>query len=442
MRTCDHPSSIARSRAGVPCGVSLTSTQAALVDYLRPLRQRMVSALAHDVAIPTGMRHTQGLQQYAAVMQDRFSRLGAAWQAIPGDHAPSWLRDGPAQPLTPPPMYIAKKTHSQPAAKVLLCGHIDTVHDPEGQFRELSISADGRTAKGPGAADMKGGLLVAMFALEALAACNVPVEWTFAVISDEETGTFHADRALQELSRQCVTESYHAGLVFEPALPDGGLVVERPGSAQFMIECKGRAAHVGRDFTKGISAVQSLAEAIIAVGQIADPAQGLIVSVGPLEGGHATNVVPDCARAWGNVRCFTPAAQARATERLRGLERNHDKLPSTRIELLFNRSAKPATPGSLRLATLAKECQQLLHAHVGGAASDLPFAKTGGVCDGNNIQAATDSRLPVIDTLGVRGGGLHTLDEWVELDSLVERAQLTALLIERIAAGAFKESRA
>lgn len=416
----------------------LTSTQAAILSYLRPLRERMVDALTHDIAIPTGMRHAAGLDRYASVMRQRFTRLGASWHAIPGETAPGWLREGPAQSATPPPMYVAKKSHPRPAAKVLLCGHIDTVHDPAGSFRALTIAPDGRTATGPGCADMKGGLLVAIFALEALAACNVNVEWTFAIISDEETGTFHADRALRELAQRCASESYHAGLVFEPALPDGGLVVERPGSGQFMIECTGRAAHVGRDFTKGISAVQALAEAIVNAGQIADPAQGLILSIGPLEGGQATNIVPDRARAWGNVRCFTPSAQTRATERLRALERNHT-LPATRVELLFNRPAKPITQGVRRLATLARSCQETLHQNASATAADLPCAKTGGVCDGNNIQAATDHRLPVIDTLGVRGGGLHTLDEWVELDSLVERAQLTALLIERIAARAMEE---
>lgn len=395
----------------------------------------MVAELAQDVAIPTGMRHAAGLERYASVMRERFTRLGATWEVVAGDPAPGWLREGPAQAVVAPPMYVARKTHLRPAAKILLCGHIDTVHDPAGSFRELTIAADGRMATGPGCADMKGGLLVALFALEAMAACGVAVEWTFAVISDEETGTFHADRVLRALAQRCVGEGYQAGLVFEPALPDGSLVVERPGSGQFMIECAGRAAHVGRDFTKGISAVQALAEAIGSAGQIADPAQGLILSIGPLEGGQATNIVPDRARAWGNVRCFSPGAQAHATERLRGLERNHHTLPSTRVELLFNRPAKPMTAGVERLAMLARECQGMLHAHAGAKSGELAFAKTGGVCDGNNIQAATDNRLAVIDTLGVRGGGLHTLDEWVELDSLVERAQLTALLIERIAAG-------
>jgi glutamate carboxypeptidase len=404
----------------------------------------MIDTLAADVAIPTGQRHAPGLARFAELLRDRFTALGASWEPIPGDPAPDWLREGHAaasgEVPSAPPMFIARRIHPRPAAKVLLCGHYDTVHDPAGPFQRLTISQDARTATGPGCADMKGGLLVALFALEALAATNVPVEWTFAIISDEETGTFHADRALRDLSNRCADEGYAAGLVFEPALPDGGLVIERPGSGQFMIECAGRAAHVGRDFANGVSAVQALAEAIVSAGHIADPAQGLILSIGPLEGGQATNIVPDRARAWGNVRCFTPVAQARAVERLLALERNHNTLPSTRVQSVFNRPAKPSSPRVMQLAALARDCQRDLYAAGASQVPDLPFAKTGGVCDGNNIQAATDHRLPVIDTLGVRGGGLHTTDEWIELDSLVDRAQLVALLIERIASGALAAS--
>ena len=100
-------------------------------------------------------------------------------------------------------------------------------------------------------------------------------------------------------------------------------------------------------------------------------------------------------------------------------------------ELMPKKPAGASTSGKVML----RRRPEVVQLSAGAKSGELAFAKTGGVCDGNNIQAATDNRLAVIDTLGVRGGGLHTLDEWVELDSLVERAQLTALLIERIAAG-------
>jgi glutamate carboxypeptidase len=205
-------------------------------------------------------------------------------------------------------------------------------------------------------------------------------------------------------------------------------VIERPGSGQFMIECRGRAAHVGRDFASGISAVRCLAEAVLRASDLADPAAGAIVSIGPLEGGSATNIVPDTARAWGNVRCFSEVAQQRVVEGLCALNADAGRLPSTRVELLFNRPAKPKTPRVEALALLARASAEDL-------GQSLPFGSTGGVCDGNNLQAGG---LATIDTLGVRGGGLHTLDEWIELASLTERAELCAVLLQRIAQGAMK----
>ncbi len=416
--------------------MALTPTQHALINHLAPQRAKRVEELRHLVSIPTGHRNATGLDACRDWFRARFESLGATCRDVDGDPAPEWLREGVVATGSPPPMLVATRTHQRAAARVLLCGHIDTVHDPAGTFRQLVVSQDGKTATGPGCADMKGGLLVSLAALEAIEAFGVPISWTFAIISDEETGTFHADASLRALARTCANEHFDAGLVFEPAMPDGGLVIERPGSGQFMIECRGRAAHVGRDFTKGVSAVHALAEAITKAGAFADPAQGLILSIGPIEGGSATNIVPNLARAWGNVRCFRPAAEARAREQLASLNKHHNMLPSTQVDLIFNRPAKPSTDGVLRLAALARDCLSLLHESRATPHATMNFSSTGGVCDGNNIQAATENRLPVIDTLGVRGGGLHTTEEWIELDSLVERAQLTALLMERLASGA------
>jgi glutamate carboxypeptidase len=272
---------------------------------------------------------------------------------------------------------------------------------------------------------MKGGLVIALHALEALESLNIPVRWSFILNADEETGSFHSDRALRS-----VAKSHDLGLALEPAMPDGGLVVERPGSGQFMIECHGRAAHVGRDFTNGVSAVSLLAERVLRVARIPRPTMGIVANVGPLEGGIATNVVPDRARAWGNVRFPTTPDADYLKSSIQALATSNNSMPRANVELVFNRPAKPLTPAVQALADLARAAAELL-----GQA--LPFGKTGGVCDGNNLQAAG---LPVIDTLGVRGGGLHTPQEWIELKSLVERCQLLALLLCRLSRGGWPPS--
>jgi glutamate carboxypeptidase len=403
--------------------MTLAPHERALVESLVPQREELVRDLGALVAIPTGPGPSSRLDDCRSVVCARLARLGATVEHVAGQPRPAWLREGPegASP-TIPPLALARFTHPHATARILLCGHIDTVFPVDPAFSTLTIN--GSRATGPGCSDMKGGLLVAIAALEALRAANIPLSWSFALVSDEETGTFHADAALRaEASKPRHAGGYDCGLIFEPALPDGGLVVERPGSGQFVIECKGKAAHVGRDFTSGVSAVRALAEAVTRASDLADPANGCLVNIGPLEGGTATNIIPDAARAWGNIRYFSAGAECRLSQELLALNANSGRLPSTRVELVLNRPAKPRTPGVERLANLARACAESL-------GQTLPFGATGGVCDGNNLQAGG---LPTIDTLGVRGGGLHTTSEWIDLDSLVPRAQLAALLMSRLA---------
>ncbi len=246
---------------------------------------------------------------------------------------------------------------------------------------------------------------------------------TVLLSSDEEPGSCCSERALRAEARR-----HDVGIATEPALPDGALAVERQGSGQVRIECRGRSAHVGRDFEKGVSAVTALARAILDASRIAEPRQGKIVSIGPIEGNTAPNAVPERARAWGNVRFTTREKGEEIGRSLDALATPAGALPSVRIDRNFQRPAKPLIPATERLALLARAAAESL-------GESLPFGSTGGVCDGNILQ---DEGLPTIDTLGVRGGGLHTEQEWIELTSLTERSQLMATLLHRISQGALR----
>lgn len=396
----------------------LTSEEQKLCRLISQRGPALLEDLRLHVAIPTGGFNQAGLDETRDRFGDRLVKLGGRSELIPGDPKPDWLdADRPASAA--PPTLICRGP-AGPGKRILISGHLDTVHDPAGPFRELTIAADGKTATGPGCVDMKGGLVIAVAALEALAEAGIRVPWAVIFNSDEETGSYHSDSALRAEGAR-----HDYGLALEPALPDGGLVIERPGSGQFMVECRGRAAHVGRDFTSGVSAVNELARVLLRVEAMADPAAGVIASVGPLEGGHATNVVPDRARAWGNVRFRTEELGDELKRRLDAMSTPSDAMPGVIMSKSFNRPAKPLTPGTQQLADTARACAEDL-------GQKLPFGKTGGVCDGNNLQAAG---LPTIDTLGVRGGGLHTPQEWIEVASLVERCQLLAVLMSRLAVG-------
>ena len=380
----------------------------------------MLQDLKLHVGLPTGGRNTAALDETRERLCSRLTALGARRRDLPGDPRPDWL-GGPAAMgsagLDPLPSVACESRDDTCANRLLIAGHLDTVHDPAGPFRELSIAPGGKTATGPGCVDMKGGLVIAVAALEAIHEAGASASWTFFLNSDEETGSYHSARALGELSTR-----HDFGLALEPALPGGELAVERLGSGQFMVECRGRSAHVGRDFKSGVSAVTALARNLVAIAAMPDPDRGKIVSVGPISGGVATNAVPDLARAWGNARFPTEELSREIQDDLSALRTASDALPATEMHMSFSRPAKPLTPETERLALAAR-----------GVAEDLgqrlPFAATGGVCDGNIMQAAG---LPTIDTLGVRGGGLHTPDEWIELASLVERCQMLAVLVMRL----------
>jgi glutamate carboxypeptidase len=375
----------------------------------------MREQLAAHVAIPTGYNNTAGLDEYRGVLTDRLTALGADLQFLPGTPREPWLKpQGTISDDVPSMAVLRKHASGGQAPKVMIAGHLDTVFDPAGAFREMSIAPDGTTATGPGVVDMKGGILIAVTALEALAEAGLDIPWTFTLNSDEETGSYFSHAALHEVATQ-----HQIGLALEPALPGGELAIERRGSGQFMVEVRGRSAHAGRAFFEGVSAVYGLAHALAAIEQLSDEQAGVSVNVGPLEGGIATNVVPDYAAAWGNVRYPTEGAADALGAKMDALQTDDDAMPRVVIRRSFNRPAKPLIPETEALAQTARRVAESL-------GQRLPFASTGGVCDGNIMQAAG---LPTIDTLGVRGGDLHRTTEWIELRSLVERSQLMACLL-------------
>lgn len=396
----------------------LSGTETALIVAIERRRSHLLEDLRFHVGLPTGGLNGPALEQTRDVLTARLSKLGATLVQYPGQPRPDWLYGANRSGDAIPPTVLASRLRPEAALpRVLISGHLDTVHDPLGAFQRLDLAPDKKTAVGPGCVDMKGGLVIAVAALEALDEIGIAANWSFVLNSDEETGSYHSEQALRHAAK-----SADLALVLEPALPNGGLVVERPGSGQFVVRAGGKSAHVGRDFKLGVSAVTALADRLVALGKMSEPDAGKIVNIGPITGGIATNVVPDSASAWGNVRFQDPAIARQLEAQVLALQTKHDAMPSIEVLTSFNRPAKPLTPATKALANFAAQTARSIN-------QPLPFGSTGGVCDGNILQ---DAGVPTIDTLGVRGGGLHTPQEWIEIPSLVERCQLLALLIARL----------
>jgi len=425
---------------------SLSAAEARLCQVISTRFSAMLTDLRQFVDLRTGPGPGQAeqLDAFRSALLARLAAVGGTSHLIAGNPSPAWLKKpGDAGPTTPPPTAIVRNFNpaapgSAAGRAVLLAGHLDTVHPTTGDFSGLSIATDHSTATGPGTVDMKGGIVLALHALEALAECGIPVHWSFLLNSDEETGSFASDQAIRSEASLVHNQSriFTAGLAFEPAVGGAAradaprpatwkLALARGGSGQFHLVTTGRRAHVGRDFAAGVSAVDALCRTIIAAHAASDPARGICVNISPLWCPDATNVVAGEAAAWGNVRYPDPQAGQHLQAALAALATDPAAMPAITVNSTFSRPAKPADDATRALAARYQQCCRDL----GG---ELEFMTSAGVCDGNNMQAAG---LPTIDTLGICGGGLHTTTEWVELSSMVHRCQCLALLIARLASG-------
>lgn len=414
-----------------------TLDEHALRQAIARRHQAMLADVRTLVNMPTGPGG-DGLDVSRQWICSRLEALGAKTELIAPDPRPGWLYaeagEGAsvgASARAQPPIAICRRENGvnsnsingSPRRPVLISGHLDTVHPASSPFCSFVYdeAAGAARATGPGCADMKGGLVIALHALEALEEASVKLPWSFILNSDEETGSFASAQAIRAEARR-VAALGGFGIAVEPCLPDGSIVTERSGSGQFRIVATGKSAHVGRDFASGASAVACLADAITRICALARPSEGLIVNVGPLQGGSTTNSVPDRAVAWGNLRFVERAGADRLVSAINDICAT-PAVAGTRLRLdvALARPAKPCTPEVRSLADLV----QLTGTELGLA---IQFARTGGVCDGNLMQ---DEGLPTLDTLGVLGGGLHTNDEWIDVASLTSRCTLLALTLLR-----------
>jgi glutamate carboxypeptidase len=271
---------------------------------------------------------------------------------------------------------------------------------------------------------MKGGIAVMLAALQAIEASPAAPNLGYEIVinSDEEVGSPGSAALLASAAR-----GKKAALTYEPAaLPDGTLVGARPGSGNFSIFIQGKSAHAGRNPEDGRNAIVAAADLTLRLAK----ARGPRLSVNParIEGGGPNNVVPDHAVLRVNMRPFTPEDQARARAALDAavamVAAEHDV--KIHVHGGFGRPPKPLDAKAERLFALVQQAGADLGQHFG-------WQPSGGVCDGNNIAACG---VPVVDTMGVRGGAIHSSDEYLIVESLAERAQLSALTILRLASGA------
>jgi glutamate carboxypeptidase len=300
---------------------------------------------------------------------------------------------------------------------------MDTVFAKDHAFQALTWLEPGRVLGGPGVADMKGGIAVMLAALKAVEANSGRDAFGYEVVinSDEETGSAGSAALIAQAA-----QAKRAALTYEPAaLPDGTLAGARPGSGNFSFVIKGRSAHAGRNPEDGRNAVVAAAELALRLAHSKTP--GLSINPAKIDGGSPNNVVPDHAILRANLRPLTgddqEIAQRLIANAVEQVAKEHDVY--VEVHGGFGRPPKPMTGEAEVLFHLVRKAG----ADLGQA---IDWQPTGGVCDGNNIAACG---VPVVDTMGVRGGKIHSMEEYLIVESLAERAALSALTILRLAGG-------
>lgn len=372
-------------------------------------------------AINTGTGNLAGLAQYGAVLAREFA-------ALPGDIAlaePAPVRaiaaDGREVEVAHG-QHLVLRVRPEASRRVLLTGHMDTVFPASHPF-QTTRWLDDATLNGPGVADMKGGIGVILAALKAFESSPAAAQLGYDVLlnSDEETGSLSSAPLIAELAAGKI-----AALTYEPsALPDGTLAGARGGSGNYSLIVTGRSAHAGRNPQDGRNAI--VAAAALALGLKALEQPGLSINPAKIDGGSANNVVPDHAVLRFNIRPMETSLaewfELQIKQLIADIEVQHEV--SIHRHGGISRPPKPLDPPAERLFELVRTC---------GAALGQPirWQSSGGVCDGNNIAACG---VPVVDTMGVRGGSIHSPDEFLIVPSLAERAQLSALVLHRLATG-------
>lgn len=312
------------------------------------------------------------------------------------------------------------RARSRTAGKaVMLLGHLDTVWSL-GTLAARPCRVEGDRFFGPGSFDMKGGLVVALFALRALRTRGElpPVTLFFTPLEEVDCEPYRAVMEAEMKASAVV-------LGFEPAWPGGAVKTERKGSGSFLLRARGRAAHAGADFDQGKNAILELARQALEVSALADPKRGITVNVGVIRGGQRSNVVPDLAEAEVDFRVRT-IADGRQIEAAFGALRSTD--PGVSLEVDGGLHYPPLERGPQVLAVY-QQARQVARE----LGSDLAEASTGGASEAS-FASALD--VPTLDGLGPDGDGAHAEHEHVLLSSLPERAALAAGLIERLARAA------
>ena len=374
-----------------------------ILGELRGRQSEMVKLLGEFVRCESPSHDKAAVDGFGQIVAREWKRRGASVRILRQDERGNHVRAE---------IWLGK---GKPVGQVMVLGHLDTVY-PLGTLAKMPFRISGGRAWGPGTFDMKGGLILALFAVDALRAAAIEPSKRFVLLwtSDEEIGSQSSRRAIEQEARKS-----DAVLVLEPSLgTDGRLKTERKGVGGAEITVTGRSAHAGIDPEKGVNAVHELALQIERLMKMNDPRRGITVQTTVVSGGTLTNVVPEHAHASVDIRY---SRQADAAQLNRKLHAVRPILKGARIEVRRT-GDRPPLERTAAVRKLFSQAQSLM----GAMGLPLGEASTGGGSDGSFTAALG---VPTLDGLGAVGDGAHSPREHLLIRALPARAALIAGLL-------------
>lgn len=399
----------------------MSPEEQAIAGWLDSEEVNMLTMLEKLTNINSGSLNKAGVDEVGRLLSQELSDLGFGISKLPGEKIEMPSCPGSDYSIDVTDHVLAQKSGA--GKRLLLMGHMDTVFPPDSPFQTFSRSGD--TMSGPGVADMKGGMVVMLYALKALQQAGKLDDMAITVLlnSDEEIGSLSSRKFLEEQA-----ELHDYGLVYESS-GSNNMVRQRKGLGQARFVVNGRASHAGGAHEQGRSAIKELAYKIVEIEQITDYESGVTVNVGVISGGEARNTIAPCAEALIDLRYPTIEQGMDAAEQFESIFNSVLSYPVDSGEITTNsmtnlhRPPKIPTEESDHLLDKTIAIGRLLGQTIG-------ITNSGGGTDGSLTQAAG---LPTLDSLGVSGSGAHSNREEARVSSLVERAKLSAVLIHRLA---------
>jgi glutamate carboxypeptidase len=373
--------------------------------YVQDHLQRYLKELSDLCAIDSGTYDKAGVDRVALSLQEHMRGLGMEVSLYEQE---KWGND----------LYGILRGTGQ--GKVTVLGHIDTVY-PVGTAAARPVQVQGNKVLGPGVYDMKGCVLSAVYAIEALLAQDFHDfgEIHFLCVTDEEISERHSKNLIWQ-----ACQDSQGVLVLEGARENGDLVSARKGGSWYKLSAHGHCAHAGVEPEKGRNAIVELAHQIMQFQSLNGWREGVTINVGCISGGTVPNVVPDYAEVSLDLRFLRNVDRYDTEQRWHEMMQNQS-VPGVELKLACD-------PGSKNPMECTPQCLDLVHTaqHI---AQQLGFevnhAATGGISDANY---ASGFGLPTLDGLGPIGDLDHSPNEYIELDSIAPRAALVAGLIATV----------